>query len=277
MRALALAVLVLVTACGAEASAQRPGRYAADAITVLESPAHGPQLCSFVAESYPPQCSGPDVVGWDWSKVRHESANGTRWGSYRVVGTWDGSRLTLTEPAGEARRPAVQEQRFTSPCPAPEGGWRPSDPAKATQEALQATQQRLEGEPSVGGVWLDQSYLDAIPGYDGSKPEWAEKYANDPTKLVLNVKFTGDLAGREAWIRETWGGPLCVSQARRSEAELRRVQESLGEGYVHTSVDIMREQVTAGVWVATEELRHRLDAEHGAGVVMLEPVLKPVD
>ncbi|WP_406673857.1 hypothetical protein WBK31_35795 [Nonomuraea sp. N2-4H] len=100
---LALPALLALTACGGgDTTTAEPVTYAADSVTVLESPEHGPQLCSTVAESLPPQCSGPDVVGWDWSKVRHESHGGTTWGQYRVVGTWDGAKLTLTEPPGPA-------------------------------------------------------------------------------------------------------------------------------------------------------------------------------
>lgn len=40
--------------------------------TVLESPEHGPQLCTSLKQSYPPQGSGPDVIGWDWDKVNAE-------------------------------------------------------------------------------------------------------------------------------------------------------------------------------------------------------------
>ncbi|MGA4993883.1 hypothetical protein [Nonomuraea bangladeshensis] len=280
MRSLAFLAFIVLTACGSGVAADEPVTYAANAVSVLESPGHGSQMCAAMQESLPPQCGGPDIVGWDWSKVQHESVQGAKWGQYRVVGTWDGSRLTLTEPPGAAVQGRLEEHRLNSPCPVPEGGWRPADPAKATQEALQATQQRLENEETVGGVWLDQSYLDSIPGYDGSKREWAEKYANDPTKLVLNVKFTGDLAGREAWIRESWGGVLCVSQAQRSLETLRQIQEfvgdDLGQRITSTSVDIMKEQVVVGVWVAGEELQQRLEDKYGEGVVLQQAVLKPV-
>ncbi|MFB9475067.1 hypothetical protein ACFFR3_36730 [Nonomuraea salmonea] len=280
MRCLALLGLVVLTACGSTTAFSEPATYAAGSVTVLESPEHGPQLCDVVAESLPPQCTGPDVVGWDWAKVEHESAGGTRWGRYKVTGTWDGSRLTLTEAPGKAVEVKAEEPRFDSPCPAPTGGWRPVDPAKATQAALEKTQQRLQNEEAVGGVWLDQSYLESIPGYDDSKREWSEKYANDPTRLVLNVKFTGDLAGREAWVRESWGGALCVSQARRSEESLRQVQEGLGEdlgqAFLSSSVDVMKEQVLVGVWVADEDVQGRLDDKYGAGVVRLDGVLQPV-
>ena len=69
---------------------------------VLESPDHGPELCLGGAEdSLPPQCEGTELVGWDWGTVDdEESTRGTTWGQYRVVGTWDGSRLTVAEPPG---------------------------------------------------------------------------------------------------------------------------------------------------------------------------------
>lgn len=38
-----------------------------------------PMLCRNVAESIPPKCGGPEVVGWDWSSVPFEEAYGVRW------------------------------------------------------------------------------------------------------------------------------------------------------------------------------------------------------
>jgi len=122
VRIVALALtLALLAACGGgdevvTSDDPRPSnpapadqRYTATA-TVLESPEHGPQLCSGVRDSYPPQCGGPDIVGWDWDDVpAKESANGTTWGAYTVVGTWDGTTLTLTEPPTEPRREVEDE------------------------------------------------------------------------------------------------------------------------------------------------------------------------
>lgn len=58
----------------------------------------GPQLClGIVAESYPPQCGGPAIDGWDWSTTEGwEEASGVRWGSYAVQGSFDGDRFTIT-------------------------------------------------------------------------------------------------------------------------------------------------------------------------------------
>ena len=67
---------------------------------VLQSDGEAASLClGAVAESYPPQCSGPEVVNWDWASVDGaESASGVTWGSYAVQGTWDGERFTVTQP-----------------------------------------------------------------------------------------------------------------------------------------------------------------------------------
>ncbi|WP_155849897.1 hypothetical protein [Arthrobacter sp. H41] len=66
--------------------------------TVLQKDNEPPQFClGGVAESYPPQCTGPVLRGWDWSTVdQFESASGVTWGAYAVQGTWDGSEFTRT-------------------------------------------------------------------------------------------------------------------------------------------------------------------------------------
>lgn len=93
--------------------------------TVLESQLHGPQLCAFLRRSRRPQGGETDVVGWEWSRVEARSVGGTTWGDYEVVGTFDGERFTLTEPARPAqRRQRIESSRpdFRIPCPPPPGG-----------------------------------------------------------------------------------------------------------------------------------------------------------
>ncbi|HET8867201.1 MAG TPA: hypothetical protein VFM87_02615, partial [Agrococcus sp.] len=57
-----------------------------------------PMLCTMMLTSYPPQCGGPEVVGWDWSAVDHESANGVRWTESGVAMrvTYDAVQRTIT-------------------------------------------------------------------------------------------------------------------------------------------------------------------------------------
>ncbi|MGH2591791.1 MAG: hypothetical protein ACRDGW_13485, partial [Actinomycetota bacterium] len=67
--------------------------------TILESRDHGPELClGGVADSYPPQCGGVPIANWDWDLVDgEESASGTTWGNFHVVGNYDGSTFTVAD------------------------------------------------------------------------------------------------------------------------------------------------------------------------------------
>ena len=235
--------------------------------TVLESPDHGPQLCSFVETSLPPRCSGPDLVDWSWEGLGAESVNGTTWGSYLVVGTWDGERLHLTEAAraddGQTGHPEAHPQDFTSPCPPPEGGWRPLDRARTTTDTFERVSALAEAEPDFAGFWVDQ-------------PPDAN---NEPTRLVVNVRFTGDLERHERELREVWGGALCVSSAERTQDELNRIQEAVNKlpGFAGSGQDVVAGVVSAQVYVATEHQQRELDERFGAGVVQLSGLLQPLD
>lgn len=58
------------------------------------------QLClGGVMESFPPQCTGVPLVGWDWADVDGSETSGdVTWGVYAVQGTYDGDLLTVTQP-----------------------------------------------------------------------------------------------------------------------------------------------------------------------------------
>jgi hypothetical protein len=248
--------------------------------TVLESPDHGPQLClGGVAESYPPQCGGPDIEGWDWSAVEAESASGTTWGSYSLTGTWDGETFSLAGPVGppdDSGQGANQggPTDFPTPCEEPDGGWQVVDEATATDAGLEEAQRYAQSQPDFAGLWVDQSINPAAG--DGPTDELA---MNDPTKLVLNVRFTGDLDGHETELRQRFGGPLCVSEAERTEAELRTIQDEVFEeldGH-YASTDIIGGVVQIGVVVAEPDVQAELDDTYGEGVVELLGALRPVD
>lgn len=242
--------------------------------TVLESPEHGPQLCHAVDDSYPPQCGGPDVAGWDWAAVEHESANGTHWGGYVLVGTFDGETYTLTEPAtvddGTVERPQSQQADFETPCPEPADGWQPVDPQQATEDTLQQAIGVAQAADGFGGLWVDQRMGDSEP---------TEEIANDPQRLVLNVTTTGDVAALQNTVREVWGGSLCVSPAVRDEAALLEVQtEVTGEpGVMGSYPDTVTGQLAVQVFLATAELQRTYDERFGAGTVRLEGALIPID
>ncbi|QKJ19400.1 hypothetical protein [Microbacterium hominis] len=58
------------------------------------------QLClGAVAESYPPQCAGIPLEGWEWAGLEGAETSGdTRWGAYAVQGDYDGETFTVTGP-----------------------------------------------------------------------------------------------------------------------------------------------------------------------------------
>ena len=66
-------------------------------VTVLDS-GSGPELClGAVAESYPPQCGGPQLADFDFGDVGAEKAAGVTWGQYALTGTYDGTTFTVTD------------------------------------------------------------------------------------------------------------------------------------------------------------------------------------
>lgn len=243
--------------------------------TVLQAPGERPQLClGGVAESLPPRCGGPVVTNWDWEGVAHESAAGTSWGDYVVVGTYDGESFTTTRapvPGEEYDGPPLGgggEVDLTTPCPEPPGGWAPVDPGRTSDAALDRTVQRASALDGYAGLWLDQSV----------NPDLAtggEFAANDPARLVLNVAVTGDVAAAEHSMRETWGGALCVSTALRTERELLAIQQELGghEGVLHSSSG--RDVVEVGVVFDDGSLQRLLDERYGPGVVRVLSALRP--
>lgn len=101
-----------------------------------------PMLCSNIATSLPPQCGGPEVIGWDWSTVEHEEADGVRWtDAVAMTVTYDAAAhavtpvemldlAALTMPAREtpvgsldaATQQAVQEELWTLQRPDVLGG-----------------------------------------------------------------------------------------------------------------------------------------------------------
>ena len=85
-------------------------------VTVMDT--GSPELClGAVAESWPPQCSGPALVGWDWADHRgsFETSGTTRWGQYVVQGTWDGTTFTYDSAIPAALYDAMAEPTPTLP------------------------------------------------------------------------------------------------------------------------------------------------------------------
>ena len=150
-RLLLVAIPLLLVGCATDASGGRTPakttsaqeqRYQATA-TVLQSRDHGPELClGFVADSFPPLCGGLPITNWRWDQVEGEqAASGTTWGTYRLVGTYDGARFTIvhaevpspTPPSNAAEK---FKDEFRPACPEPAGGWEVPDPSRRSERFL---------------------------------------------------------------------------------------------------------------------------------------------
>lgn len=151
--------------------------------TVLDT--DGPRLClGAVAESYPPQCDGLPMDGWDWASVpgTFEETEGARWGAYAVTGTFDGTTFTLTQaPLSAALYDPVAPPVTEPPAPA-----EPWDTARAEEVTVEL------GE--------------LLPGYLGSFPDG----------VLVRVDVVADDGSLQGWVDATYGeGHVVVSSALR--------------------------------------------------------------
>jgi hypothetical protein len=194
------------------------------------------------------------------------------YGSYVVIGHFDRAAnvFTLTRPvipSAEYQGPPVPSEPepvdLDTPCAEPAGGWGVVDPAKATDASLERTSARAARMAGYADLWLDQS---------GS----TSTGANDPTRLILNVAFTGDLQGRQRELRETWGGALCVSKASRTEEEIRRIQDQVEKaaGLAGLSSAGGRGVVELQVIYDDGTLQDEFDHKYGQGVVRVSSALR---
>jgi hypothetical protein len=288
MRRMLLATIVLLAVgCAdvdpggdvpARTAAAQERRYQATA-TVLQSRDHGPELClGPVNDSFPPMCGGLPITNWRWDQVDGEqAANGTTWGSYRLVGTYDGTSFTVIQAdrPPPVRQPSAAEQfenEAKSACPEPKGGWTVPDPARRSEPYLEPVTGAARAQPDFAGLWL--SYLEPM----------GNNVAEDPGEFVLNVAFTGDLARHEAELRPRWGGRLCVAHQERSYRELVRIQREL-HGPVGADLGLrvlasgIRENANAvdlTVVVLEEQARQALETRYGTGAVRATAELVPV-
>ena len=132
----------------------------------------GPELClGAVAESYPPQCGGPALVGWDWAdhEDTFEQQGDVRWGTYLVTGTWDGTSFTATDAVSGA----LYDPAMPSPTPTPPAATAYADPV--LEKISDQLRDQLPGYlGSYGGQGTDGHVLADVVYDDGSLQEWAD-------------------------------------------------------------------------------------------------------
>jgi hypothetical protein len=145
-----------------------------------------PELClGPIAESYPPQCGGPEITNWDWDKHGHgvfEQQGDIRWGTYLVSGHWDGTSFQVSEAIpGAVYDPAAPEP---TPTPTPAKDYTDSQLERIADElnhSLPGVQGAYGGEGTDGHVLVDVIYD------DGSLQAWADERYGAGVVLVSSA------------------------------------------------------------------------------------------
>jgi len=197
-------------------------------------------------------CRGPELIGFE--------GNGGTAGLVRVVGRFDGKHLYVTDVLRPSTPgPAVADDvaaRLRTPCPEPDGGWRITDPAKATGGAAGRAMKVARQQPGFAEFWYDRSF-DSVPS-------------------VLNVAVAGDRGAAESALREVWGGALCVSEATYSQQALVRIASKVFKLPGVSTAAVRVDEVHVELLYDDGTLQAWADATYGAGLVRITSDLVPV-
>ena len=156
-------------------------------VTVMDrgAGAGGPQLClGPVAESWPPQCGGPPIRGWDWADHHgvFEHQQQVRWGQFAVTGTWDGATFGYHDAIAAALYDPMPTETVTYPDPAVEH----------TAAELADIAAEVGDLPGAHGVYADAGHLLVDVVYDdGTLQAWADRAYGKAVVVVRSALVDG--------------------------------------------------------------------------------------
>lgn len=244
------------------AQSSQPEQLWTGTATLLQTPDGELTLCGGgILQSLPPAgCGGPRVLGLDPMTVdgaeRYDNGTVTT-PSVRLVGTWDGTALTVTQPP-ESREPeqATPPDDIPGPsCPEPEGGW-PFDR-------------------------FDQAGWERVTQYAATQPDAGTPRVDD-SQRSLTVPFTGDLDRHRAEIAELYDGPVCVEQVERSEREMQALFDDVQRELERRGLQMMggspgsgRGYVDVSLVAIEPDEQAELEAEYD-GRLRIESFLQPL-
>lgn len=153
--------------------------------TVIEKPGSPPELClGPVRESFPPQCEGIPLSGWDWATTPPDAQTAagtpvTRWGVYAVDGTFDGLTLTVSSAVSLALYDAMAEP---SASPAT-----PPDLSAAAWDAVEGAVRSVPGLITMERVEDSGPILVTVVYDDGAIQRWADASFGPGAVLVTSA------------------------------------------------------------------------------------------
>ena len=237
---------------------------------VIQDPSGPPVACmGGVAESLPPQCGGIALIGFNWSNVTFNEANGVRFsgGDVYLEGSFEGDafRLTLNRDATADDRGPQVTRDLSAACPEPEGGWANVDPDLVSSADFDAAIAYADSIDDRSAVWVSQ------PAMSGPSP----------LEQIINVAVVANLELHETELRARWGGPLCVVEGLTRSADLRAVQTEIGDasaelGAVVISVNEIAGVVDVTVIVSDDGLEAEFASRWPGVTIDLDPVFRPL-
>jgi hypothetical protein len=233
--------------------------------TILESSAHGPELClGGVLTSLPPQCGGMPITNWDWDAVDdEESLHGTTWVDAYVRGTSDGKIFSLTRPPGRPRRSREDTSRFDPACARPDAV-DTSDGGAAWEEASQRDGGTFSDIPGLIAIWV------------------TDRPRDDPPVFVANlVVRPGRAADVRTRVRRHYRGALCIVERDQRtidqlEADFARIDDILTATFLTADIDERTGVIRVELAIVDERSQREVDEAFGKGVVVLTGQLEPV-
>lgn len=192
----------------------------ASGLLMQDSPTSPVELCvGGVAESYPPQCGGPRIVGdVDWEALRPQRASGVTWteGAVWVVGRY--SPATGRPGTGAGTVTLTRPVSLTPPAGVTPASESPVTFPQLCEDPYAGGGRRGAGSPEEQARLSER--LTALDGYVGS-------WVSDGSSM-FNVLVTGDAEAARAELRRVWPGGLCVEQRDLpTEADVRAAQDAL--------------------------------------------------
>ena len=166
-----------------EIPAARGTVHSSGLVTVMDK--GSPELClGAVAESWPPQCGGPPIEGWDWADHHgvFERQQQIRWGQFLVTGTWDGSTFGYQDAVPAALYDAMPTEEVRLPAPAVEH----------TQAELEDIAAEVGDLPGAQGAYADAGHVLVDVVYDdGSLQAWADAAYGTDVVIVRPALIDG--------------------------------------------------------------------------------------
>jgi hypothetical protein len=236
------------------------------------------QLCASVMTTLnlPPSGAGCDGVavhttGVDEGWLVNTTTGGQAYSvPVRVEGTFHAGTLAVNRVVAATPDPPQPFVEPPMPCEPPAGGWAEGRGEKGPDDwmGLNRLTEYVRARPDrFADIW--EAHPDTTKGPSGF-----------PTRMVMAVGTTGDVAQAMAELRPMYPGNLCVYQVSRSAGDLERLAQRLrdnGTTPMSATIDVIENKVRVKVVALDPATVAMLDTAGRDGIILEEPLLQWLD